>query len=199
VNAAWDRYLRGDNDAMTDQQKEGALVFFGRGGCNQCHAGPMLSNFSIHNLGIPQFGPGTGSGPSGREDFGAQLVTGQQIDRYAFRVPPLRNVAFTAPYMHNGAFSTLDEVIVHYRNKGPHSQAYTAQNLVQPELIPTLLPVAPVLQNLSIPFTFIPDDFTVKEMADLKAFLESLTDPQAINRTQEIPQAVPSGLPVDRG
>jgi cytochrome c peroxidase len=114
-------------------------------------------------------------------------------------VPPLRNVAFTTPYMHNGAFSTLEEVIQHYRDKGPHSQAYTGQWLTQQELVPTLLPVGPVLQNLSIPFTFIPSDFTVKEMADLKAFLESLTDPQAINRTQEIPAAVPSGLPVDRG
>ncbi|MBK8207595.1 MAG: putative Ig domain-containing protein [Planctomycetes bacterium] len=199
TNSAWDRYLRGDSAAMTDPQKRGAQVFFGRGNCDGCHNGPQLSNFSTHNLGIPQFGPGKGNGTSGREDFGFENTTGNTANRYQFRVPPLRNVAFTAPYMHNGAFETLDEVLVHYRDKAASSGAYTGANITQAaDLAPTLLPVAPMTQNLSPVFLNVPGNLTPNELADLKAFLEALTDPAAINRTQEVPQSVPSGLPVDR-
>jgi cytochrome c peroxidase len=199
VNSPYDRYLRGENDALTDSQKNGALVFFGRALCSTCHAGPELTNVTVHNLGIPQFGPGQGNGPSGREDFGSENVTGDSNERYAFRVPPLRNVAFTAPYMHNGAFETLEEVIQHYNDKEISTAAFTGQNMTQAaDLAPTLLPHTPFVQNMSISFTVIPNDLTQQEKDDLVQFLLALTDPQAINRTQEVPQTVPSGQPVDR-
>ncbi|MBX3459794.1 MAG: c-type cytochrome [Planctomycetes bacterium] len=198
-NTAWDRYLRGDSNAMSDPQKRGAQLFFGRANCDGCHSGPQLSNFSTHNLGIPQFGPGQGNGTSGREDFGFENVTGNAANRYQFRVPPLRNVAFTGPYMHNGAFETLDEVLQHYRDKAASSAAYTGANMTQAsDLAPTLLPVNNVTQSLSPVFLNVPGNLTPQELADIKAFLHALTDPNAINRTQEIPQSVPSGLPVDR-
>lgn len=198
VNAPWDRYLRGENNALTDAQKRGAMVFFGRANCDSCHGGPLLTNFSTHNLGIPQFGPGRGNG-TGTEDFGFENTTGNAANRYQFRVPSLRNVAFTGPYMHNGAFSTLDEVILHYRNKAASSNAFTGTGMIQGAVLaPTLLPTNNVLANLSPLFTQVPGDLTQNEMNDLRAFLQALTDPAAINRTQEIPQSVPSGLPVDR-
>lgn len=198
VNAPWDRYLRGENNALTDAQKRGAMVFFGRASCDSCHSGPLLTNFSTHNLGIPQFGPGRGNG-TGTEDFGFENTTGNAANRYQFRVPSLRNVAFTGPYMHNGAFSTLDEVILHYRNKAASSNAFTGTGMIQgAALVLTLLPTNNVLANLSPLFTQVPGDLTQNEMNDLRAFLQALTDPAAINRTQEIPQSVPSGLPVDR-
>lgn len=199
INAPWDRYLRGENNALTDAQKRGAQLFFGPARCNTCHSGPLLTNFSTHNLGIPQFGPGQGNGASGREDFGFENTTGNAANRYQFRVPSLRNVAFTAPYMHNGAFMSLTEVLQHYRDKAASTNAFTGANMTQAaDLAPTLLPTTGVLANLSPLFTQVPGNLTAQQLADLEAFLQALTDPAAINRTQEIPNSVPSGLPVDR-
>lgn len=198
INAPWDRYLRGDANAMTDAQKRGAQLFFGPARCSTCHSGPLLTNFSTHNIGIPQFGPGQGNG-TGTEDFGFENTTGNAANRYQFRVPSLRNVAFTGPYMHNGAFETLDEVLVHYRDKAASTNAFTGTGMTQgADLAPTLLPTNNVLANLSNLFTQVPGNLTPGQLADLRAFLNALTDPAAINRTQEIPASVPSGLPVDR-
>lgn len=197
VNAPWDRYIRGEANALTDPQKRGAQLFFGRARCVTCHGGPLLTNFTTHNLGIPQFGPGQGNG-TGTEDFGFENTTGDPNQRYQFRVPSLRNVAFTAPYMHNGAFMTLPEVVNHYNSKQASSNAYTGANMTQAaDLAPTLLPTANVLANLSPVFLQVPSDLTPQEQADIVVFLATLTDPAAINRRTEIPQAVPSGLPVD--
>lgn len=199
INAPWDRYLRGDANALTDQQKRGAQMFFGPARCGTCHNGPLLTNFTVHNIGIPQFGPGMGNGTSGHEDFGFENVSGNPQHRFQFRVPSLRNVAFTAPYMHNGAFMTLNEVLVHYRDKAASTNAYTGANMTQAtDLMPTLLPTTPVLANLSTLFTQVPNTLTPGQLSDLEAFLHTLTDPAAINRTQEIPATVPSGLTVDR-
>jgi cytochrome c peroxidase len=199
IESAWDRYLRGDSNALTEQQKRGAFLFFGRAGCPACHVGQMLSNFTLHNIGVPQFGPGQGNGPTGTEDYGAENVVGNPIDRYAFRVPVLRNVAFTGPYMHNGAFETLEEVMLHYRNKAVSTINYTGLNMKQAaDLAPTLLPSNLVLSNVSVVLLSVPNDLNIGEITDIRHFMEAMTDPAAINRTQDIPDTVPSGLPVDR-
>jgi cytochrome c peroxidase len=106
----YDSYLKGDLNAMNDVQKLGMDIFFGKGKCGECHNGPHLSNFEFHNVGTPQFGPGVNNG----DDFGRFQWDEKNESRYAFRVPPLRNVAMTAPYMHDGAFKTLPQVIEHY-------------------------------------------------------------------------------------
>lgn len=98
----YDSYLKGDLTALNDIQKMGMEVFFNKGKCGECHNGQHLSNFEFHSIGAPQFGPGTANG----DDLGR--------GRYDFRVPPLRNVALTAPYMHDGAFKTLAQVVEHY-------------------------------------------------------------------------------------
>lgn len=116
-NTAWDRYLRGDRVAMTPAQKRGAFVFMERGRCVNCHNGPHLSDFEYRNIATPPIGPGNNVDA---QDFGRFDVTGLESDRYKFRVPALRNVALTAPYMHNGAFTTLGEVVDHY-NHARHS------------------------------------------------------------------------------
>lgn len=199
IDSPWDRYLRGDSTAMAEQQKRGALVFFGRGACDACHNGPMLSNFSTHNEGVPQFGPGQGNGPSGREDFGFQNVTGNPQNRYQFRVPPLRNVAVTGPWMHNGAISSLDELMLFYRDKAAFTQAYTGTNMLQgAQLAPMLLPANLVTQNLSPLFLQVPNNLSQQERDDMVAFMSALTDPQFVQRLQEIPATVPSGLAVDQ-
>lgn len=198
-NAPWDRYLRGEANALTDAQKRGASIFFGPGGCDACHSGPLLTNFSTHNVIIPQFGPGQNQGLLGREDFGFENTTGNAGNRYQFRVPSLRNVALTAPYMHNGAFNTLNEVVNHYRNKAASTNGFTGLNMVHAaDLAPTLLPTQNVLQTPSQLFLNVPGNLSPQQVSDIVAFLESLTDPAAVNRMNEVPDTVPSGLQVDR-
>lgn len=106
----YDRYLKGDLEALTEVQKIGMDIFFSKGQCGRCHSGEHLTDFSFHNIGIPQIGPGKENG----DDLGRFQVTNKKEDLYAFRVPGLRNVAVTAPYMHDGAFKTLAQVIEHY-------------------------------------------------------------------------------------
>jgi cytochrome c peroxidase len=110
ADTAYDRYLKGDKMALTPLQKKGMDVFFDKGQCGRCHRGEHLSDFSMHNIGVPQFGPGITAG----DDRGRFELDPRPAMLYGFRVPPLRNVAVTAPYMHNGAFLTLMEVIEHY-------------------------------------------------------------------------------------
>src|SRR5262249_13854665 len=106
ANAPIDRFARGESNAMTDQQKRGAVLFFGKASCVRGHAvvgasNEMFSDFQNHVLGVPQiapfFGVGAGNvifdGPGEDEDFGAQQITGNDADRYRFRTSPLRNVA----------------------------------------------------------------------------------------------------------
>lgn len=101
-NTPWDNYVRGEKKFMTERMKKGAVLFFGKASCTNCHTGDHFSSFGFQNIGIPQIGPGVKNG----DDLG-------RFD-YRFRVSPLRNIALTAPYMHNGAFSTMWEVIDHY-------------------------------------------------------------------------------------
>ena len=129
ADAPVDRFMRGDHAAMTDAQKRGALLFFGKAGCVRCHAvaggaNEMFSDFEMHVVAIPQiapvFGPGTGNvrlaGPGEDEDFGFEEVTGDPADRYKFRTSPLRNIALQPAFFHNGAFTSLEEAIRHYND-----------------------------------------------------------------------------------
>jgi cytochrome c peroxidase len=106
----YDRYLRGEKEAMSELEKKGMEVFFTKGECWKCHKGELLSDFSFHNIGVPQIGPGKRDG----DDLGLFYLTGKNEHKYAFRVPPLRNVALTAPYFHDGSFRSLEEVVEHY-------------------------------------------------------------------------------------
>lgn len=110
VETPYDLYLQGDKSALSPIQKKGMEVFFNQGKCGECHQGEQLSNLEFHNVGVPQIGPGKENG----DDFGRYQWDQSGPNLYAFRVPPLRNVALTAPYMHDGAFKTLPEVVDHY-------------------------------------------------------------------------------------
>lgn len=98
--APFDRYLEGETDALTEQQIAG-LQLFQNSGCLGCHSGPMLGG-----AGFSTFTHVAGRGDTGRLD-----VTGQDPDRYVFRVAPLRNVALTYPYFHDGSAATLEEAV----------------------------------------------------------------------------------------
>lgn len=112
VDTPWDRYLRGNKNALSMKMKRGVLVFMGKGQCIMCHVREQLSSFGFQNIGVPQIGPGSSAG----DDKGLFDTTKKPEDMYKFRVSPLRNVGVTAPYMHSGVFKTLWEVIDHYND-----------------------------------------------------------------------------------
>ena len=117
----WNAYVEGDLNAISEQQKQGATLFFtavadGGAGCSGCHNGALFSDGAHHTVAFPQIGPGKGDGPSADDDYGRGRETGLDADRYRFRTPSLLNVAVTAPYGHSGAYQTLEEVVRHYVN-----------------------------------------------------------------------------------
>lgn len=121
----YDRYLKGDTKALTPIQKKGMDVFFDKGKCGNCHFGEQLTNLKFENILTPQFGPGkTENG----DDLGRFQWDPKDENRYAFRVPPLRNVAVTAPYMHNGAFKTIAQLVEHYDMPDTSLKAYEFVN-----------------------------------------------------------------------
>ena len=106
-NSPYDRYLAGDREALTEQQRLGLQLFRGKGGCTSCHLGPNLTDERFHNTGIGK-----------PDEAGRFAVTGKPQDRGAFKTPSLREAARTPPYMHDGTLSTLKEVIDYYDKGG---------------------------------------------------------------------------------
>ena len=123
VNNPWQAYLEGNNDALTQEQKAGAVLFFsnrrdGGAGCVGCHRGQTLSSNRHHLVAYPQIGPGKGNdtGTNTSNDFGRENINNQTEERFHFRAPSLLNIEVTAPYGHTGAYQTLEEVVAHYNN-----------------------------------------------------------------------------------
>lgn len=100
-NSAYDRYVLGDKTALTGAQKLGLQLFYGKANCATCHSGPMFSDYNYYNLGIA-YNPKRLDPDKGLNN------------NFLFRTPSLRNVALTAPYMHNGMLPTLESVLGHY-------------------------------------------------------------------------------------
>lgn len=120
-NTPWDMYARGDRRFMTERMKKGAVVFFGKARCANCHSGEHFSSFGFQNIGTPQVGPGV----SGGDDKGLMEFTKVESHKYRFRVTPLRNAALTPPYMHSGVFTNMWQVIEHYNNPALSLQRFT--------------------------------------------------------------------------
>ncbi len=100
---AYDRWLQGDRDALDRSQSNGRFLFFTRGQCATCHIGDNFSDNSFHNIG-------TGT----EQDLGRFMVTGEERDRGAFKTPSLRNWRGTEPFMHDGRFASMEDVIDFY-------------------------------------------------------------------------------------
>lgn len=123
VNNAWTNYLSGNNNALTEQQKQGAILFFtsrqeGGAGCVGCHSGSNFTNERHHLTAFPQIGVGKGNDSltSTSQDFGRENVTNDIEERFHFRTPSLLNIEVSAPYGHSGAYQTLEEVVAHYNS-----------------------------------------------------------------------------------
>lgn len=191
TDTRFDQFLgsehRKPNDqALNDEERRGAELFFGDGGCDRCHSGPLLSDFAFHDLGVVPFGPGKRDGL----DEGRFLVTNDPADRFAFRTPPLRNVEMTGPYMHDGVATSLEDAIALHLEPGR-------------SLDDGRIPVDPALAD-EIRRGIDPDTAPLRELAseeidDLVAFLRSLssTSELTIFPGAGEPFEVPSGLPVD--
>jgi cytochrome c peroxidase len=104
TNSPFDQYVLGDAKAMDEAAIRGMALFKGKARCILCHNGPNFTDNQFHNLGVPQVGPM-------KEDLGRFYVTQQEKDKGAFKTPTLRSITETAPYMHDGAFKTLEEVV----------------------------------------------------------------------------------------
>lgn len=195
--SAWNRYLQGDQTAISVSAKQGALLFYGRAGCADCHQGTMMTDEQFHNIAIPQMGPGKGMYQP--LDYGRYLVTGDDQDRFAFRTPSLHNVALTAPYMHNGTFTTLEQVIRHKMNIRESLRTYTGDHL-PPLFQETLHDDADVIAFILATVDSDIDELELSDddVDDLIAFLESLTDMRALQLSHLIPERVPGGLPVQQ-
>jgi cytochrome c peroxidase len=145
ASSAYDRHWRGDDTGWDEAAQRGEEIFLSeRGGCFHCHPAGMLTNEGLFNNGAY----------AGGTDTGRELVTGRSGDIGKFKVPGLRNIELTAPYMHDGSIATLEEVIDHY-DRGGRGDPTT-----DPQIGPLSL--------------------SSEEKADLLAFLRSLTDPDFV-------------------
>jgi cytochrome c peroxidase len=136
-DSPYDRYVAGDREALTAEARAGLQLFRGKAGCVTCHLGTNLTDERYHNTGVES------------RDEGRFAVTQRAADRGAFKTPSLRDVARTAPYLHDGSAATLEAVIEHYDRGG------RAKENVDREIKPL--------------------ELTAGEKRALKAFLESLT------------------------
>lgn len=142
TNSSFDKYVSGDAKAMDEATIRGMALFKGKARCILCHNGPNFTDNQFHNLGVPQEGPM-------KEDLGRFYVTRQERDKGAFKTPTLRSITETAPYMHDGVFKTLEEV-VEFLDKGGG-------------------------KNSNLSALMKPLGLTKEEKADLIAFLKALS------------------------
>ncbi|MCB0755803.1 MAG: c-type cytochrome [Flavobacteriales bacterium] len=142
ARSRFDQYeYQNDENALSEAEKRGRDIFFStETACTECHVPPLFTNFEFENIGLYQE----------YADTGLARITQLDQDKGKFKVPNLRNIAETAPYMHNGSMNTLEEVVEHFNSGGV---GHVNQS--------------PLIKPLGL---------TEQEKADLVAFLHSLTD-----------------------
>lgn len=148
-NSPYDSWVQGDDEALSASELAG-MELFEEIGCDGCHSGHLFTDHRILNNGLYAL----------YDDTGLERLTGDPQDVGKFKVPSLRNVGITAPYMFDGSLATLDDVLNHYRNGG----------LGHPNQAEEITPIP----------------LTESEMEDLKAFLLSLTDSTFITWSESL-------------
>ncbi|HLJ85338.1 MAG TPA: cytochrome c peroxidase [Candidatus Angelobacter sp.] len=154
----FDRYAQGDKGALNVQEKRGLILFFGKAACSECHKGSNFTDNQFYSLGPL---------PAGSKDLGRFAISQKPEEMGAFKTPSLRNVALTAPYMHDGSLATLEEVVDFY-DRGAGEAPNKSKLIYKLNLTPA-------------------------EKADLIAFLKSLTgDIPRVEKPQIYPDEVGS-------
>ena len=214
ADAPLDRYARTRiNTALTTRQKQGALVFFGKGQCVSCHAvagdsNEMFSDFEEHVVAVPQVAPEFGVDASGvglgdvifdgvdrDEDYGLERTTGDPAHRYMFRTAPLRNLARAPAYFHDGSFTDLDAAIRYHIDAISNAASYTPPT----DLAADLTKIGPVDDMLDLIDPALDPgpaaDLTETDIANLVIFVgQALLDPKSAPEKQcaAKPNHVPS-------
>ena len=190
IDSPFDAYLRGDRAALTEEQIRGMELFYGPAGCSTCHAGPFQTDQGFHAIGVPPR-------PGAEADPGRYGVTGLEEDRYRFRTPSLRNVAFTGPYGHNGAYGSLRAMVTHHLDPMAALTSYSGPDS-SPGVHRVRLDSAPGAGDARLPIAaaieLAPVSLTTAEVDDLLAFLFALTDTGALTPAGGAPDQLPSGL-----
>ena len=195
-DSPWDKFLAGNEKALSDQELRGAHLFYGKAKCAECHTGRLMTDQKPHNRGVIPIGPGPD--PEEDADYGFAHRSDWGLDmKYHFRTPPLRNVELTAPYMHNGAYATLEAAVRHELDPTRGLAKYDDSQL-EPEFRVAVHREEEIIRDVKrtmpaeakLPLARLND----KEFSDLIAFIKSLTSPSARDLSHTIPKAVPSGL-----
>lgn len=198
--SAYDRFLC-EGVPLGARAEAGRRLFHGEAGCAGCHAGRFQTDHGFHAIAMPQIGPGKAEdGETDARDTGRMRVTGEAEDAFRFRTPSLRNVALTAPYGHAGAYPSLERTIRH------HSDPVSGLKTFDPGLVwlPDLpgaddfrtMQDADAVRDIAAANVFSGAALSDADIADLVAFLRSLTDRRGIVGRLGVPDTVPSGLPV---
>lgn len=181
--APWDYYVKGDKSALTQEQKQGAFIFFGKGRCVVCHSGTQFSDFRFHGLAVPQMRVGK---HNRYIDYGRASATSRGEDRFAFRTPPLRNVAKTGPWGHNGIFTSLEAMVSHHVNPVPMLYMAQQQDPDEAENAGRLLGFrSPILAEMA--------PLSIAEIRLLVKFLGALSSETVVSDSVALPATVPSG------
>lgn len=126
----WDKFIRGDSTALSLEQKKGAELFMTKAKCIACHSGVHLGGVSFQNSASPQII----KSESPADDLGRFEISKNETHKYKFRIAPLRYLKYTAPYFHNGAFQTIEEVVEHYNNPYESLKYFDVQAAIIPYL-----------------------------------------------------------------
>jgi cytochrome c peroxidase len=178
LDSRFDRAVRGDTAALSERERQGFTVFMGKGRCGTCHFLPLFNgtmppDFARSEVEIIGVTDRAGERRARLDpDPGLAGVDAQPVHRGAFKVPTLRNIALTAPYMHNGAFETLEQVVDLYDRGGA------------------------VGSGIALPTQTLPPDslrLTATEKAALVAFLRALTDTSRTSLATRTPPSRPTG------
>ncbi|MCP9769837.1 cytochrome-c peroxidase [Lacihabitans sp. LS3-19] len=176
--APFQQWLKGNLNAMTDQEKEGAKVFFGKGDCASCHNGPNLANMEFHALGMGDLKDGSygnaevhNIGAVNPELKGRGGFTGNEADFYKFKVPQLYNLKDSPFYGHGSSFTTIEQVL-NYKNLGVKENSLVPANKLSEK--------------------FKPLNLSQTEIKALEAFIKNALYDGNLNRY--VPKKLPSGL-----
>lgn len=192
VNNPWKDYIAGNTDAISEDAKQGALLFFsdiadGGAGCASCHSGDFFTDEGFHVIAMPQIGRGKGNsnGVNNTDDHGRMRETGLAADKYAFRTPSLLNTEVYGPWGHAGGYTSLEAVVKHHSNPQAAIDNYDFNQLegsIQATnmLLNTQLAMDQLAANRTAG-TISPiledSNLTDTEISQIVMFLKALTDP----------------------